>query len=330
MALNLVDYSDSDSQTDERNPRKRVRTKQSASEAPKSRTVPGEVIDLPPLPSRFHDLYVATPRLAAQDDPKLHGGRQRTVPHEVGNWPSFVFLEWHLNRDEFSLLSEIIRRCQTIVTQFERQRLGISGKDDDDDDEPQEKCNASLHGKRKSRHDGKDETVTKFSFQLVSSLVSDLGTELPLHLSLSRPNTLKTDERAGFVDLLEERIRKAKLRLFEISFTGFEWVSNGDGTRWFFVMVAKSKGNELFTLLRLTNFSFATYQQPPLYSLEKGENGFHVTIGWSLGAPDQELKVKLESEIGIEFKGHLARLKMKVEEVKVKIGNTIKVLPLLA
>lgn len=90
MALNLVDYSDSDSQSD--NPPKRVCTS-CLSPTTQPALGPSSPTELPPLPSRFHDLYVAAPRLAARDDPSLHGGRQRAVPHEVGNWPTFVFLE---------------------------------------------------------------------------------------------------------------------------------------------------------------------------------------------------------------------------------------------
>ncbi|KAF8424528.1 U6 snRNA phosphodiesterase Usb1 [Tirmania nivea] len=285
MALNLVDYSDSDSQSDnECNPPKRVCTL-SLSPAARSALGPHPVTDLPPLPSRFHDLYVAAPRLATRDDPSLHGGRQRAVPHELGNWPTFVFLEWHLNAAEFN-------------------------------------------GKRKARHHTKDEGFVKAQFKLISSLVSDLGAEQPLHVSLSRPNNLKTEERARFVDLLEERIHKARLKPFDIFFKGFEWVSNSDGTRWFFVMTAKSEENELSTLLRLTNSSFAMYRQPALYSEHKGDNGFHVTLGWSLEAPEKELMRQLETDTGNEFKTQLSQLTMKVEEVKIKIGNIIKLLPL--
>lgn len=73
------------------------------------------------------------------------------------------------------------------------------------------------------------------------------------------------------MDLLEERIHKARLKPFDISFKDFEWVSNSDGTRWFFVMAAKSEENELSALLRLTNSTFATYRQPALYSEHKSD-----------------------------------------------------------
>ena len=45
-------------------------------------------------------------------------------------------------------------------------------------------------------------------------------------------------------------------------------------------------------------------------------------------APEQDLRDEMENGINTEFGVKLAGLSMRGEEVKIKIGNNIKVLPL--
>lgn len=87
--MGLVDYSDSeDSQEATLESKTKI-----ANTALKRKRTQSASSDLPPLPDSFHDLYASTVRVSNQDDPELHEGRQRLVPHVEGNWPSHIYIE---------------------------------------------------------------------------------------------------------------------------------------------------------------------------------------------------------------------------------------------
>ncbi len=51
-------------------------------------------------------------------------------------------------------------------------------------------------------------------------------------------------------------------------------------------------------------------------------SSFHISIGWTLGAPRQDLRERLHAT-GVDFQG----IKIDVNTVKVKIGNGITAIP---
>ena len=87
----LVQYSDSESDTGDSQdlsssrPAKRIHL-----DTP---TNSRQASVLPPLPPSFHDLYASSTRVSVRDDPSLHGGRKRVIPHVEGNWPTHIYLE---------------------------------------------------------------------------------------------------------------------------------------------------------------------------------------------------------------------------------------------
>lgn len=80
--MSLVQYSDSESDSD-RTPPPPAKKLRHEPQAP----------SLPPLPAAFHDLYASSTRVSVKDDPSLHGGRKRVIPHVEGNWPTHLYLE---------------------------------------------------------------------------------------------------------------------------------------------------------------------------------------------------------------------------------------------
>ncbi|KAJ5889031.1 hypothetical protein N7495_009072 [Penicillium taxi] len=214
--MSLVQYSDSESDDDVESPP----AKKSCLKQPSS---------LPPLPAAFHDLYASNARVSVQDNPSLHSGRKRAVPHIEGNWPTHLSLE-----------------CTHV-------------------------------------------------FLLTES-----------HLQIYR---------------------------FKVTFDSLKWVSNFNKTRWFLVLhVQKPEGDELNSLIRLSNKVMAMFDQPPLYTSSKDTDqnerdftdNFHVSIAWSLTEPsdDQSLQVT-----GHDL-GRVKVMRIRFDSVKAKVGNNVSNIPL--
>lgn len=123
-AMALVDYSSSSSNSEDsetENGQLRVADTKHRSSNPSNlagaqsvtglvaaRIGSGPESKLPPLPPAFHDLYASTVRQSAVDDPALHQGRKRQVPHIVGNWPSHLYVECKPNSIPISMDSTTI------------------------------------------------------------------------------------------------------------------------------------------------------------------------------------------------------------------------------
>ena len=123
-------------------------------------------------------------------------------------------------------------------------------------------------------------------------------------------------------------------------------MSNYEGNRWFLVLrVTDASSEGLTKLLRASNEVAQSFGQPGLYSdwqgsrtrhevtrgsgdgtsalnafkpRQTGDNPFHVSIGWTLSKPPEEDL----------YEQGMAMLSLRVEEVKVKIGNDVTSLKL--
>lgn len=87
----LVEYSSSESSNS--SGAEETGTQSNSHQRPKRKRDISPESHLPPLPDTFHDLYASTARVSQQDDPSLHGGRQRVTPHVEGNWPTHIYIE---------------------------------------------------------------------------------------------------------------------------------------------------------------------------------------------------------------------------------------------
>ncbi|KAK5700264.1 poly(U)-specific 3'-to-5' RNA exonuclease [Elasticomyces elasticus] len=195
-----------------------------------------------------------------------------------------------------------------------------------------------------------------------SLLSNDLGVSLPLHVSLSRPLSLGTEQKSPFLTQLKDAVSSTGVRTFDVMQGGLAWHPNELRTRWFLVLqLRKPAQDELAKLLRSCNEIAGGFEQPLLYTQDSiegesldaakqhggdGDDGgkFHISLAWSLTEPtggDGTIAATTEvahgkveksepntapAAIETEMKG----LSMTFSEVKVRIGQDVHSLPLPA
>ncbi|KAK7207702.1 U6 snRNA phosphodiesterase Usb1 [Myxozyma melibiosi] len=147
-----------------------------------------------------------------------------------------------------------------------------------------------------------------------SLLHSPYGAQLPLHVSLSPPLMLATDDKEPFLESLWEAIDDVSS--FTITFTGLRWLTNTAGTREFLAL-AVTESQELIRLLEQTasvcrSMAYETFSQknPQL----------HVSIAWRLPGNAREGS---QEEVPVLAQELLDSLRADVDTVKVKIGRVI-------
>lgn len=225
--MGLVDYSSSSSSSPSPSPspsssEEQVRTKHSPARKKRklSSTKPPSS-PLPPLPASFHDLYASTVRTTTNDDPSLHQGRRRLIPHVAGNWPSHIYVEWHPTAQQHALLTGLLDDLRST-------RSSLSNDDD-----------GGLLSLSSSSSSETANSITSF-------LTSDLGSPLPLHISLSRPIVLRTEERDAFLEQITDALRgwhpsgSNSKRSFDLGVHELSWHRSPDSDRSFLVLRVRS------------------------------------------------------------------------------------------
>ena len=205
------------------------------------------------------------------------------------------------------------------------------------------------------------EATSSSPSKLHNLLQSELDVQLPLHVSLSAPLMLRTEQRAEFLEKLEIAVVGSGVRPFHVHVTGLDWVPNSERTRWFLVLRLSRPGNDgLNHLLAATNCIARDSGLEMLYtdqevsrdvlseeesqvgeipaggkgrkSAKRGRlaatipadhtSNFHFSIAWQLQDPGKGI---IESADVLESMEYLS---ISCDCVKVKIGNAIHDIPL--
>lgn len=173
-----------------------------------------------------------------------------------------------------------------------------------------------------------------------SLLHNELGVSLPLHISLSRPLVLKTEQRTPFLDHLKQAITASGVWQFTVTPEKVVWHHNEHGVRWFQVVSLQTPAKgELRKLLKGCNDCARTFGQPLLYGAydkraetKRGDDPFHISIAWTLREGNRTPASKHDPENDVGSNGHNNQWRnafhISFTEVKVRIGQDVTALPL--
>lgn len=162
----------------------------------------------------------------------------------------------------------------------------------------------------------------------VSLLENQLGVQLPLHISLSRPLALKTQHKGIFVEDLQAAIEAEGVRAFDVRPLELVWHPNEHGTRSFLVLsLERPAGNELNRMLRACNALAKKLGQPTLYTggRVRDVDSFHISIAWSLELRESSCvqSVALPQSLPAKLAERLQALRIGFSELKVRIGQDV-------
>ncbi|QSZ29544.1 hypothetical protein DSL72_004059 [Monilinia vaccinii-corymbosi] len=311
----LVDYtsSDGDDLDNERGAGEDdsiARTSLNPNNARRKRDVPSSSPKLPPLPSKFHNLYASTVRNSPRDDPSLHGGRKRVTPHIEGNWPTHIYIEWYPSTIESDLLSALISKVASFkrfsIQTFLTSDLGVP---------------LPLHVSL-SRAIGFSKHVKDAFLASLEQAIRTSGIR-PFRIAFSGlawvPNYEKT--RWFLVLRLDRPEKDALNKLLHVSNKIVEEFgqpplyldsrTSEDGTKnAHLVQRAKrlrSKGQQ---------------ERQSFVDMVDLSEAFHMSIAWTLLSPDQELIDATERLTSTELT-KVKKIQVMTEEIKAKIGNVV-------
>ncbi|KAM0149400.1 hypothetical protein ACHAQE_002842 [Botrytis cinerea] len=331
----LVDYMSSDEEhvVDEDLPRdgqvnqasregdeKNVNAKTSnSSNLKRKRDVSSSSSELPPLPSKFHDLYASTVRASTRDDPSLHGGRKRVTPHIEGNWPTHIYIEWYPSTIEFDLVSSLISQVESFKTHdiqtFLSNDLGVPLP-----------LHVSLSRAIGFSKDVKDTFLTSFEQVIKSSGVR------PFEMGFSGlawvPNYEKT--RWFLVLRVNTPESNALNKLLHVSNKVVE--EFGQPPLYANSRTSVTNGQQVTKGAHPSQhgkpFRGKTQQKKDVFNdMADLSNAFHVSIAWTLLPPDREL-IEATERLTADELMKVKQIQIKTEEIKAKIGNAVTNVPL--
>ncbi|KAF9875797.1 hypothetical protein CkaCkLH20_06729 [Colletotrichum karsti] len=305
----LVDYSSSDSASEAGSPPSKRRkatdggphaTKSPDGTAGKDKAKP-DPSALPPLPDEFHDLYASTVRTSTADDPSLHQGRKRAIPHIAGNWPSHVYVEWHPDASQHALLAELLEKLDPLLGTQKLHPLLTS------DLNAPLPLHVSLSRPLSLTTPQKDD----FLSALTASVSSAAGSFVLSPVGIGFFKSPDSDRAFLILRVANPHASRSTTAATD---------GNSDG-----------KNPQLRALLTKCNAVALRFGQQPLYGARATElvhDAFHVSIGWTFGLPPEDACLQAYGMLKLPAFREVRKWEIRVSGVKAKIGNVVTHIPL--
>ncbi|KAG9232641.1 U6 snRNA phosphodiesterase Usb1 [Amylocarpus encephaloides] len=282
--------------------------------------------DLPPLPSKFHDLYASSARVSTRDDPSLHDGRKRVTPHIEGNWPTHIYVEWCPLPAEYTLLNKLTTKLKgasssndaaSNIHSFLISDLGAPLP-----------LHISLSRPIGFLTESKDDfllslqqSVKKSDIRPFKITCSGLAwvanfekTRWFLVLSLRKPSNDGLNKMLHLSNRVVQEYGQPPLYINPLP-----------------VDISRHTGAPRAAQYNATGRKSSAQQhsEPRWDNLQDLSNAFHISIAWTLSQPDTKLQTITES-LATEFLDDLQKSPIDITEVKAKVGNVVNSLPLMS
>ncbi|TVY34055.1 U6 snRNA phosphodiesterase [Lachnellula subtilissima] len=276
--------------------------------------------DLPPLPSKFHDLYASTSRVSTRDDPSLHGGRKRVTPHIEGNWPTHLYIEWYPATAEYESLSKIISKLKGLPLE-EASELHSFLTSDLGAPLP---LHISLSRPIGFGTEQKEDFVTSLKSAMESSGIR------PFEFAFSGLDWVANFENTRWFLVL--RIQKPEFDSLNKLLHVCNTVVQDYGQPSLYAKATSrntTKSTKWHKQETSKNRSSAESSKAYWSNLQDFSGAFHISIAWTLASPSEDL-LALTKSIAIDDFQDVAQTRVNIQEIKAKVGNAVANMPLHA
>ncbi|KAL9093756.1 MAG: hypothetical protein Q9159_000057 [Coniocarpon cinnabarinum] len=195
-----------------------------------------------------------------------------------------------------------------------------------------------------------------------SSLRSSTGAPLPLHVSLSAPLILRTEQREGFLEEMQQAVdgelrsnrneqgTSTRSHGITLRLNGLKWAANHERNRWFLAAgIHGPDSDELNNLLGICNRIASLNGLPMLYvkseevmatgqqkedesslnTIPDYSTRFHFSVAWSLENPMCDDRIVDPVDVPPMLLRRLEDIEIVMQSAKVKIGNSINSITLV-